>query len=94
MPGIKDEQRIPVAGRLVVTRTRDGGRSFDILREGLPQEHAYDLVLRHALALDRSGECLAMGSTTGGLWVSEDQGDRWQPVSNTLPPIYAVDFPD
>ena len=92
VPGIKDEQRIPVAGSLVVTRTRDGGKSFEILRDGLPQEHAYDLVLRHALALDASGERLAFGSTTGGLWASEDQGDRWHAISNTLPPIYAVSF--
>lgn len=92
VPGIKDEQRIPVAGSLVVTRTRDGGKSFEILRDGLPQEHAYDLVLRHALALDASGERLAFGSTTGGLWASEDQGDHWHAISNTLPPIYAVSF--
>jgi hypothetical protein len=33
-----------------------------------------------------------MGSTTGSLWVSEDQGDSWQLVSAHLPPIYAVRF--
>ena len=94
VPGIKDEKRIPVDGKLVVTRTRDAGRSFDILRNGLPQEHAYDLVLRHALAIDTTGDCLAFGSTTGGVWVSEDQGDHWQLVSHTLPPVYAVRFAD
>jgi hypothetical protein len=92
VPGIKDEQRIPVAGELVVTRTRDGGESFEILRDGLPQRHAYDLVLRHGLAIDESGDRLAIGSSTGGLWISEDQGDRWRAISNTLPPIYAVGF--
>ena len=34
----------------------------------------------------------ALGSTTGGLWVSETQGDSWDCVSHTLPPIYAVRF--
>jgi hypothetical protein len=92
VPGIKDEKRIPVDGKLVVTRTRDGGQSFDILRNGLPQEHAYDLVFRHALSIDDSGNRLAFGSTTGGLWVSEDQGDHWQSVSHSLPPVYAVRF--
>jgi len=38
------------------------------------------------------GETLAMGSSTGGLWVSEDGGRRWQCVSAHLPPIYAVRF--
>ena len=92
VPGIKDEKRIPVDGKLVVTRTRDGGKSFDVLRNGLPQEHAYDLVFRHALAIDDTGDRLAFGSTTGGLWVTEDQGDSWQMVSHTLPPVHAVRF--
>lgn len=92
VPGIKDEKRIPLDGRLVVTRTRDGGRSFDILTNGLPQVHAYDLVYRHALAIDRTGDRLAFGSTTGGLWVTEDQGDHWTEITHTLPPIHAVTF--
>jgi photosystem II stability/assembly factor-like uncharacterized protein len=92
VPEIKDEKRIPRGGKLVVTRTRDGGKSFEILSKGLPQSHAYDVVYRHALALDESGERLAFGSTTGGLWVSEDQGDSWISLSHTLPPIYAVRF--
>jgi photosystem II stability/assembly factor-like uncharacterized protein len=92
VPEIKDEKRIPRDGRLVVTCTRDGGKSFEVLSKGLPQSHAYDVVYRHALALDASGERLAMGSTTGGLWVSEDQGASWTLITHTLPPVYAVRF--
>jgi photosystem II stability/assembly factor-like uncharacterized protein len=92
VPEIKDEKRIPVGGKLAVTRTRDGGKSFETLSRGLPQTHAYDVVYRHALALDPSGTRLAFGSTTGGLWVSENQGDSWSMVSHTLPPVYAVRF--
>ena len=92
VPEIKDEKRIPVDGRLVVLRTRDGGRSFTTLDAGLPQRHAYDVVYRHALAVDPEGRQLAFGSTTGGLWVSEDGGDRWTEISHTLPPVYAVTF--
>ena len=92
VPEIKDEKRIPVDGKLVVTRTRDGGKSFQILSDGLPQAHAYDVIYRHALAIDHSGDRLAIGSTTGGLWVSENQGDRWACVTHTLPPVYAVTF--
>ncbi len=91
-PAIKDEKRIPVNGKVVVTRTRDGGKSFDVLREGLPQDHAYDIVFRHCLVVDDEGQSLAMGSTTGNLWVSEDQGDRWELISSHLPPIYCVKF--
>ena len=91
-PAVKDECRVPVEGRLAVARTRDGGKTFQALREGLPQEHAYDLVYRHGLDVDPAGEQLAMGSTTGGLWISENQGESWDCVSSQLPPIYCVRF--
>jgi hypothetical protein len=92
VPAVKDERRLPVDAALCVTRTRDGGRSFQALRAGLPQQHCYDLVYRHGLAVDDRGEQLMMGSTTGGLWASGDAGDSWQAISSHLPPIYAVKF--
>jgi hypothetical protein len=92
VPAVKDECRVPVDGKVVVARTRDGGQSFDVLTLGLPQQHAYDLVFRHALDIDDSGEHLVMGSTTGSLWVSEDGGDSWATISSNLPPIYQVRF--
>jgi hypothetical protein len=92
VPGVKDECRVPVDGKLAVARTRDGARSFDVLTDGLPQSHAYDLIYRHALAVDDTGERLAMGSTTGHLWVSENGGDSWSLAAGHLPPISCVRF--
>jgi hypothetical protein len=92
VPAIKDERRYPVDGKLVVARTRDGGESFEMLTAGLPQRHAYDLVWRHALAVDESGERLAFGSTSGGLWISEDGGDSWTMPEGRLPPVAAARF--
>jgi photosystem II stability/assembly factor-like uncharacterized protein len=92
VPAVKDECRIPVDGRFVVARTRDGGASFEVLGRGLPQDKAYDLVYRHGLAVNRDGSRLAMASTTGGLWLSEDAGDSWQVLSQHLPPVHAVTF--
>jgi hypothetical protein len=92
VPAIKDERRIPVDGRMVVTRTRDGGRSFEVLGRGLPQAHAYHLVYRHGLAIDRTGDRLAMGSTTGSVWVSESEGEDWTCVTQDLPPVHSVRF--
>ena len=77
---------------MVVARTRDGGESFEILSKGLPQRQAYDLVWRHALAVDESGDLLAFGSTSGGLWISEDGGDSWTMPEARLPPISVVRF--
>jgi hypothetical protein len=90
VPGIKDEKRIPVDGALVVTRTKDGGKTFKSLKKGLPQKHAYDVIFRHGLAIDDTGKKLVMGSTTGNVWVSENSGDAWVQVASTLPQVYAV----
>ena len=92
VPAIKDERRIPVDGKIAVARTRDAGRSFEALTGGLPQRHAYDLVWRHGLAVDDSGDRLAFGSTSGGLWISEDGGESWTMPEARLPPIAAVRF--
>lgn len=92
VPAKKDESRIPVDGQLVVSRTRDGGQTFEVLTKGLPQAPAYDLVFRHALAIDATGERLAFGSTTGGLWITEDGGDSWTMAATRFPPIYAARF--
>ncbi len=92
VPAQADECRVPVDGALVVNRTRDGGGSFETLRRGLPSAHCFDLIYRHGLALAPDGRSLLMGSTTGGLWSSDDAGDSWRAVSSTLPPIYAVRF--
>jgi len=53
---------------------------------------AYDLVYRHALDPSAAGQRLAFGSTTGSLWMSEDQGDTWQTLSNHLPPNACMRF--
>jgi photosystem II stability/assembly factor-like uncharacterized protein len=92
VPAIKDELRMPRDGKLAVTRTRDGGKSWESLRDGLPQRDAFDLIYRHGLDIDDSGTQLAMGSTTGTLWTSDNGGDRWQLVNAHLPPIYATKF--
>lgn len=91
-PATKDELRVPVDGRVVVSRTTDGGASFEVFGDGLPDTHAYDLVYRHALDVDGAGESLAMGSTTGSLWTSADAGEHWDLVSANLPPVNLVRF--
>ena len=92
VPAHSDQKRAPIDGRVVVTRTRDGGRTFEELTNGLPQLYAYDLVLRHALDITSDGESLAFGSTTGNLWVTANQGEQWHPVATNLPPIYSVRY--
>ena len=92
VPAHSDQKRAPIDGRVIVNRTRDGGRTFETLTNGLPQVHAYDLVLRHALDISADGQSLAFGSTSGNLWVTDNQGDQWHTVANNLPPIYSVRY--
>jgi hypothetical protein len=63
-----------------------------VLRDGLPQEHAYDIAFRHAMDIDPSGRCLVFGTSTGSLFVSENQGDSWQCITSHLPPVYCTRF--
>lgn len=90
VPAVKDEHRYPAAGKVVVQRTRDGGKTFDVLRSGLPQDNAFDLVYRHGLAVDETGDRLAMGSTTGSVWTSDNGGEAWTLLSANLPPVHAL----
>jgi photosystem II stability/assembly factor-like uncharacterized protein len=92
IPAHSDQKRAPIDGHVIVTRTRDGGKTFAVLRNGLPQQYAYDLVFRHALAIAPDGEHLGFGSSTGNLFVTDDQGDQWHQVASHLPPIYAVRY--
>ncbi|MEZ6047913.1 MAG: exo-alpha-sialidase [Planctomycetaceae bacterium] len=92
VPATKDETRIPIQGAFVITRTRDGGKTFEKITNGLPQEYAFDIVYRHALAVNSTGTTLVTGSTTGNLWISEDGGDSWGTISNHLPPVYCIKF--
>lgn len=92
VPGANDDRRVPVDTSLCVMRTRDGGKTFEPLRNGLPQHHAYHLVYRHCLEVTSDGCTLAFGSTTGSVWISEDGGDNWERLSADLPPVYCVRF--
>jgi hypothetical protein len=89
-PSKSDTHRFPVEGKMVVTRTDDGGNTFQILDQGLPAKDAYHLVYRHGLELAPDGQTLALSSTTGGLWISPDAGDSWHCATRDLPPIAAL----
>lgn len=90
VPAIKDECRIPVNARLAVTRTTDGGRTFEAIGRGLPETPCYDLIYRHGLAVSADGDVLAMGSTTGNLWIGTAGGEQWRRLEVHLPPIAQV----
>ncbi|CAM2005825.1 WD40/YVTN/BNR-like repeat-containing protein [Acanthopleuribacter pedis] len=90
VPAQSDMSRVAVGGALCVSRTEDGGKSWQHFRQGLPQTHCYDIVYRHAF--DNDVEHLAFGSTTGNLFASGDGGECWSTLGNYFPPVYSVRF--
>ena len=90
VPAQADMARMAIGGGLCVARTSDGGKSWQVLRNGLPQTDAYDIVYRHAL--DVAGDCLCFGSTTGNVYLSDDRGETWQSLGHHFPPVYSVRF--
>jgi photosystem II stability/assembly factor-like uncharacterized protein len=92
VPTQADTQRYAPGGAMVVNRTDDGGQTWQSFRTGLPASHAYHLIYRHGLALAPDGQSLAMGSTTGGVWASEDAGSSWLRLPVELAMINAVNW--
>ena len=78
-------------GRPAAYRTHDGGRTWERQDRGLPQEHAYYTVMRQAFAADALDPVgLYFGTASGELWMSRDEGERWEEVAAHLPYILSV----
>jgi photosystem II stability/assembly factor-like uncharacterized protein len=78
-------------GKLAVWRTRDSGESWQALRNGLPQQNAFVCVLRQAMATDRLDPTgVYVGTNSGQLYASADEGDAWSCIAGHLPGILSV----
>ncbi len=78
--------------KAAVWRTRDGGKSWTALREGLPQKDCYAGVLRQAMAVDGLEQAgIYFGTSTGELYGSADEGESWNCLARHLPPILSVE---
>ncbi|MBI3873167.1 MAG: exo-alpha-sialidase, partial [candidate division Zixibacteria bacterium] len=92
IPEESDETRVTPGGRLSVWRSDDGGGRWRELSQGLPQNGAYQNVLREAMATDTENPAgIYFGTATGQLCFSPDEGESWQTIANWLPPIYSVE---
>ncbi|MBV8094203.1 MAG: exo-alpha-sialidase, partial [Acetobacteraceae bacterium] len=86
------EGRYVPYGKAAVWRTRDGGESWEDLREGLPQENAFFGVLRQAMATDRLEPAgVYFGTSTGALFASADEGESWNCIGQYLPTISSIE---
>ena len=91
VPLESDMFRATPQGKLRVYRTRNGGKSWEALTNGLPQKEAYECVLRDGLgadALDPAG--IYFGTRNGKLYGSPDGGASWTRLADGLPPVVCV----
>ena len=79
-------------GRAAVWRTRDAGAHWERLDRGLPQRHAYLGVLREGMAIDDLDvPGLYVGTSTGQVFASADEGETWNEIASYLPAISSVE---
>jgi photosystem II stability/assembly factor-like uncharacterized protein len=87
IPETSFEYHYSPGGQLAVYRTLDGGETWQIMSEGLP-EQAWAAVLREASASD--AESLYFGTQSGSFFALTE-GDRWVEAVRHLPPILSVE---
>jgi hypothetical protein len=91
VPVESDEFRCTPEGRLRVYRTPDAGASWEPLTRGLPQQSAYETVLRDAMVTDSLDPVgIYFGTRSGKLYASRNAGQTWKEVLNGLPQIVCV----
>jgi hypothetical protein len=72
------ERRYVPQGKLRVSRSRNGGKTWKLLTNGLPQKNAHVIVLREAMTSDdREPAGVYFGTSTGALFHTRDAGDSW-----------------
>ncbi len=79
-------------GKPAVFVTTNGGKSWQRQDKGMPREQAWWTVKRQAMTADaRDPVGLYFGTTQGELWLSRDEGKKWECIARNLPHIYAVE---
>ena len=91
VPLESDVFRCTPEAKLRVYRSRDAGESWEALGEGLPQEEAFETVLRDGMDTDTCPEAgVYFGTRSGKVFASRDGGDSWSQLADGLPPVLCV----
>lgn len=91
IPLESDEFRCTPEAKLRVYRTSNAGESWQPLTNGLPQENAFETVLRDGMAGDtRQPMGLYFGTRNGKLFGSADGGESWSAIVEGLPAVVCV----
>ncbi len=91
VPIQSDEFRCTPEAKLRVYRSRNAGASWEPLTSGLPQQDAYETVVRDALSADAHDPAgIYFGTRSGKLYGSADGGESWSRIAEALPAIVCV----
>jgi hypothetical protein len=92
MDGTSVWPRTSPGGRPAVFRSRNGGKTWTRHVKGFPASQGWFTVFRQAMKCDtRDPVGLYLGTTSGEVWVSRDEGESWKCVAAHLPRILAVE---
>lgn len=92
MDGTQVWPRTSPGGKPAVYTTRNAGRKWQRLDNGLPAEQAWFTVFRQAMTADsRDPVGIYFGTTCGEIWASADEGAKWTCIARHLPQVYAVE---
>jgi hypothetical protein len=92
MDGTSVWPRTSPGGKPAAYVTRNSGRTWQRLDEGLPQTQGWFTVKRQAMAGDtRDPVGLYFGTTGGEVWASRNEGAKWTCIARYLPHIYAIE---
>ncbi|MGE0710139.1 MAG: glycosyl hydrolase [Planctomycetota bacterium] len=92
MDGTDVWPRTAPGGRPAAYRTRDGGQSWERQDVGLPQEQAWFSVKRQCMSTDQQDPLgLYVGTSSGAVFASRDEGARWTQIAAHLPHVYSVE---
>lgn len=85
--------RTSINGKPAAYVTRNGGKTWRRLDNGLPDNQAWWTVKRQSMTADSFDPIgLYVGNTAGELWMwRDDDNNKWQCIARHLPEIYAVE---
>lgn len=92
MDGTAVWPRTSPGGKPAAYVTRNAGKTWQRLDNGLPPGQGWFTVLRQAMSGDAHDPVgLYFGTTCGEIWASRNEGEKWSCLARHLPQIYAVE---